>query len=110
MNLSLFFSFFNPCIDVGEGHRKREERGRKEVNPTNLKTSKNTWKASPNNTTVLHHSFSRLTLFYLQLKIKTMSSPADQESSQHGKPSEFMSCLVTMEDITEENYGALNDT
>jgi len=28
-----------------------------------------------------------------------------QSTVEHGKPTEFMSCLVTMEDITDENYG-----
>jgi len=27
-----------------------------------------------------------------------------QSTVEHGKPTEFMSCLVTMEDITDENY------
>ena len=38
-------------------------------------------------------------------------SPNNEEGTQqeHGKPSEFMCCLVTMEDITEDNYGKSMD-
>ena len=39
--------------------------------------------------------------------MSTNETESSNDTAKHGKPTEFMSCLVTMEDITEDagNYG-----